>query len=84
MQMTCEVNTELHGCDVLCWLTGNGEWCDYGVPGSPRWIEVEADEISWPVEVSGVKYANEEALEDAHPGMTQDIYDWAIEEGEWV
>lgn len=84
MQMTCEVNTELHGCEVLCWLTGRGEWCDYGVRGSPRWIEVEAEDISWPVEVNGVKYANEEALEDAHPGMTQDIYDWAMEDGEWV
>jgi hypothetical protein len=83
MQMTCRVEREIDGRDVLCHLTGQGEWCDYGVRGSPRWIEVDSAEIAWGVEVDGVDYATEQELEAAHPGLAAAIRDWACENADW-
>lgn len=83
MQMTCRVEREIDGHDFFCYLTGRGEWCDYGVRGSPRWIEVDDVELAWGAEVDGAEYSTEQELEAAHPGLPTAIVDWALENADW-
>lgn len=84
MQMHCHVNREFDEGDVLADLQGRGEWEDYGVRGSPRWIEIYDPEFAGPIHVNDVTYETEEALEAAHPGLAEKIVDWATENGDWT
>lgn len=83
MRFSCTVNRVIDDKEVLANLEGAGEWCDYGVRGSPRWIEVTDVSVEGSVEVDGVTYADEAALEAEHPGLAEQIVDWALENGDW-
>jgi hypothetical protein len=84
MTYRCAVSAMLMGCDVTASVSAEGEWCDYGVPGSPEWLEFDGAEIDWPVEVDGREFGSRAELEETWPGMTEAILDWAEEAGEYV
>jgi len=83
MRVYCRVNRTFDEDDVLAELQGRGDWEDYGVRGSPRWLEIYDADLTGKIEVNGVMYVDEAALELAHPGLAEQIVDWALENGEW-
>lgn len=79
----CTVNTVLMDHDVAASVEGSGSWEDYGVAGSPRWFQIDAVRVTWPVVVDDLEYESEDALEAAHPGMEIVIIEYATESGDW-
>lgn len=49
------INIEYNEYDISVELTANMEWNDYGVPGSPRWLE-PSDITYSDYDVNGVSY----------------------------
>lgn len=83
MTHICRINKELMGLDVSAEVEGEGQWEDYGVPGSPRWFQIDAISVSWPAVVGEDEYESAEALEQAHPGMEAAILEYATESADW-
>lgn len=83
MTYVCTISTHLSGRYVVASVEGEGQWEDYGVPGSPRWFQIEAVRVTWPVAVDDEEYESEDALERAHPDMEAAIIEYATETAEW-
>jgi len=79
----CRISTELMGLDVSAEVEGEGHWDDYGVPGSPRWFQIDAIRVTWPAVVNELEYESAEALEQAHPDMEAAIIEYATESADW-
>lgn len=83
MIVSCAINNVILGEDVKCMVTGSASWDDYGVPGSPRWLEFYAQDIEYPVSVGDQDYPDETSLETEYPGMVDAILEYATEDGVW-
>jgi hypothetical protein len=77
------ISTTLLERDVTFEVEGEGQWEDYGVPGSPRWLQIDVVSVTWPVVVDELEYESAEALEEAHPGMEAAILEHVTESAEW-
>lgn len=83
MTHICRISTELMGLDVSAEVEGEGHWESYGVPGSPRWFQIDAIRVTWPAVVNELEYESAEALEQAHPDMEAAIIEYATESADW-
>lgn len=61
---------------VECTFTGKGHWEDYGVPGSPRWFEIEPDGLGGHVTIAGERFQ----LRDLPKKLQDVLHDAAVDQ----